>query len=66
MDNNLLIQYIVVFVILFAIVAWIIYRLFSKKGGKVTGGCCGCALSEKCSKPGKTSAPESNCSDFKK
>ncbi|MDE6027381.1 MAG: FeoB-associated Cys-rich membrane protein [Muribaculaceae bacterium] len=45
-------QYLVVFIILALTVGWIIYKLVFKKD-KGSGGCCGCALSEKCSKPEK-------------
>ena len=45
-DNSLLWQYIFVFLILIGTIAWILYRLFSKKQkGK---SCCGCSLADTC------------------
>ena len=46
------IQYVIVFLILAAAVGWIIYK-WVKKSTKQSGGCCGCALSQKCTKPEK-------------
>ena len=45
-------QYLIVFIILALTVGWIIYKLVIKKD-KTSGGCCGCTLSKKCSKPEK-------------
>ncbi|MBD5190087.1 MAG: FeoB-associated Cys-rich membrane protein [Bacteroidales bacterium] len=47
------VQYIIVFLILAAAVGWIAYKLLFKKNKHESGGCCGCALSKKCSKPDK-------------
>lgn len=44
-------QYLIVFLILSAIIGWIVYKLLFKKQMGVGGGCCGCSLAEKCSKP---------------
>lgn len=46
-------QYIIVFLILATAVGWMAYKLLFKKGGEKSSGCCGCSLSEKCSKPKK-------------
>ena len=46
------IQYVIVFLILAAAVGWIIYKCVNKST-KPSGGCCGCALSQKCTKPEK-------------
>ena len=45
--NSQLWQYIIVFIILIGAVAWILYRLFSKK--KKGQSCCGCSLADSCS-----------------
>lgn len=62
MDNDL-IQYILVAVILAGAVAWVIYRLVSKKNRG--GGCCGCSMSQTCGKRNqmkeKCGQPEENC-----
>lgn len=42
-------QYIVVFIILAAVIVWILVRLFSKKPRR--SSCCGCSLADTCSKP---------------
>ncbi len=46
-------QYIIVFLILSGAVGWTGYKLLFKKENGKGGGCCGCALSEKCEKPKK-------------
>lgn len=43
------VQYIIIFVILAAVIAWIIYKLVKKDKG-TQGGCCGCDLAETCNK----------------
>lgn len=40
-------QYIIVFVILALVLAWIIYKLFSKKG-RNSSSCCGCSMAQVC------------------
>lgn len=45
-------QYIIVFVILALVLAWIIYKLFSKKG-RNSGSCCGCSMAQVCSDKNK-------------
>ncbi len=42
------IQYIIVFVILGAIIARLIYKLVFKKDSDRRGSCCGCSLSDHC------------------
>lgn len=44
------IQMIIVFLILFAIMGWILWKLLSKKGHSFEGKCAGCTLAEKCTK----------------
>ncbi len=46
-------QYIIVFIILAIAIGWMAYKLLFKKEKDKSGGCCGCALSEKCNKPEK-------------
>ena len=57
------IQYVLVFLILAGCIGWIAYRLLFKKNDKDSGGCCGCALSEKCSKPEKNRREKRKCKD---
>ena len=46
---SLLVQYIMTFIVIGAVVAWIVWRLIKKENRKDCGcGCGGCALSEKC------------------
>ncbi len=60
-------QFWIVGIILAAIVIWLIYRLFSKKGRKAgsQSPCCGCSLSDACNKKNR---PESDmdCEDVHK
>ncbi len=51
MEIDLTVQYIIVGAIIFLAIGWVGFRLFRKKkpGGK-GGSCCGCSLSESCSK----------------
>ena len=51
-------QYIIVFIILALVIAWLIYKLFSKKEPK--GGCCGCALSDNCKSVNKSGTRHSS------
>ena len=50
---NDLIQYILVILILAGAVAWIIYKLFTKRGRSKGNPCCGCGLSNACQKQEK-------------
>lgn len=56
-------QYILVFIILAACIGWIAYKLLFKQENGDTGGCCGCALSEKCTKPTKKKRDKTACKD---
>lgn len=52
-------QYIAVFIILGLTAAWILHRLFSKKGRESGArGCAGCALSDSCAKRNRESEAE--------
>ncbi|MBD5329946.1 MAG: FeoB-associated Cys-rich membrane protein [Bacteroides sp.] len=54
-------QYLIVFIILASILGWIVYKLLFKKQKGVGGGCCGCTLAEKCSKPEKGNKRDKRC-----
>lgn len=47
--NSILTQYVIVFIILAAVLGWIIYKLFSKKS-RNSSACSCCSLAEHCSK----------------
>lgn len=49
MDNNLLIQYILVGLILFGTTVWVVWKIVSLRKSKVSK-CCGCSLGDKCAK----------------
>lgn len=53
MATNLIIQYSIVGAILAGAVVWVIVKAIQahKNRGKFYGGCCGCALKEKCTSP---------------
>ena len=59
MESNLLWQYIAVFAITLGAIAWIIYRLVSKKHRNAGSSCCGCSLADTCvsKDKGKNSTP---------
>ncbi|MDE7466295.1 MAG: FeoB-associated Cys-rich membrane protein [Muribaculaceae bacterium] len=56
-------QYTVVGLILLGAIVWIMRRSMKKKSNPKGGCCCGCALSEKCSKP--SPSHHTKCSDKK-
>lgn len=60
-------QYILVFVILIAVILWVIYKLCKKKDSD--GTCCGCSLANTCKSEKKQRANEKkgsdNCADKK-
>lgn len=56
---NLLIQYILVFVIIASAIAWIIWKTVNGRK-KRKAGCCGCSLADTCIKT-KTNVIKPNC-----
>lgn len=46
--TDMIIQYSIVGVILLAVCAWIIWKLFRKRSKEESGSCCGCGLAETC------------------
>lgn len=49
LTTSLIIQYSIVGIVLLAICIWIFWKIF-KKNKNTNNSCCGCALSEGCSK----------------
>ena len=56
-------QYVLVFLILAGCIGWIAYKLLFKQNKQNSGGCCGCALSEKCAKPDKKRKSKDKCKE---
>lgn len=66
MDTNLVIQYSVVALLLIGALVWIVVKAVKAK--KTGASCCGCSLSETCSKarhphPEASAPPRNCCSD---
>lgn len=53
LDNNMIIQYTIVGIIILIALIWLAVKVIRKSKGKDKGACCGCALSEKCMEKGK-------------
>lgn len=49
MSANEIVQYSIVGVILLVVCLWLIMKV-TRKNNKNSGGCCGCAIAEKCKK----------------
>lgn len=58
MDTNLIIQYILVGITLGAVIIWCILKIRKARKRGIKSSCCGCALSESCSKSKATDCDE--------
>lgn len=57
MNTNIAIQYTAVAIIIIAALVWLVIKFVKRSRKASKDGCCGCALSEKCSRTEKSDCP---------